>query len=389
MTADLRPVAITMWDFSWLERRWPGAGYEDWDLVLDELVDRGYDAVRIDAYPHLVSADADKLWTLLPPWTQNTWGAQSRIDVQVQPALVDFIRKAGARGVKVGLSSWFRQDVDDLRMRISSPADMARIWVDTLRVLDDADVLEHVLFVDLCNEFPVPMWTPFLYGTGSGRGFRRTDRRIPAYMRESIDLVRAAYPVLSYTYSFGGQYDDCLEQDVTALDFLEPHLWMALDDVSDYYVKAGYSDYEQSSPVGYDNLAARGREVYLAEQETWDGLLFDAVDALADWSRATGKALVTTECWAVIDYKDWPGLDWDWVLDLNARAVERVLATGRWVGVATSNFCGPQFVGCWREVEYHQRLTRAIKGAAVDTDLILPPALATLLTPNATTGAPR
>lgn len=26
-----RPVAITMWEFSWIERRWPGAGYEDWD----------------------------------------------------------------------------------------------------------------------------------------------------------------------------------------------------------------------------------------------------------------------------------------------------------------------------------------------------------------------
>jgi hypothetical protein len=25
-----QPLAITMWDFSWLERRWPGAGYEDW-----------------------------------------------------------------------------------------------------------------------------------------------------------------------------------------------------------------------------------------------------------------------------------------------------------------------------------------------------------------------
>jgi hypothetical protein len=33
-----RPLAITMWDFSWLERRWPGAGYEDWDLALDGLV---------------------------------------------------------------------------------------------------------------------------------------------------------------------------------------------------------------------------------------------------------------------------------------------------------------------------------------------------------------
>ena len=35
------PFAITMWDFSWLERRWPGAGYENWDLALDELVERG------------------------------------------------------------------------------------------------------------------------------------------------------------------------------------------------------------------------------------------------------------------------------------------------------------------------------------------------------------
>jgi hypothetical protein len=46
-----RPIAIAMWDFSWLERRWPGAGYENWSVALDELVERGYDAVRIDAYP--------------------------------------------------------------------------------------------------------------------------------------------------------------------------------------------------------------------------------------------------------------------------------------------------------------------------------------------------
>ncbi|MDR1800091.1 MAG: hypothetical protein LBR19_09490, partial [Bifidobacteriaceae bacterium] len=26
-----------MWDFSWLERRWPGGGYEDWDEALGAL----------------------------------------------------------------------------------------------------------------------------------------------------------------------------------------------------------------------------------------------------------------------------------------------------------------------------------------------------------------
>ena len=31
-----------------------GAGYVDWDQVLDELSERGYNAIRIDAYPHLI-----------------------------------------------------------------------------------------------------------------------------------------------------------------------------------------------------------------------------------------------------------------------------------------------------------------------------------------------
>ena len=59
-----RPFAITMWEFSWIERRWPGAGYEDWDQALTELTDRGYDAVRIDAFPHLMAWDAHREWTL-------------------------------------------------------------------------------------------------------------------------------------------------------------------------------------------------------------------------------------------------------------------------------------------------------------------------------------
>src|SRR3984957_4240482 len=94
-----RPLAITMWDFSWLERRWPGAGYEDWDEALGQLVERGYDAVRIDAYPHLVSADPFKTWMILPVWDQMNWGAQSPIQLRVLPALTEFIAKAAAHGI--------------------------------------------------------------------------------------------------------------------------------------------------------------------------------------------------------------------------------------------------------------------------------------------------
>ena len=49
-----------MWEFSWLVRRIaPEAEYADWDTVLDELTDRGYDCIRIDAFPHLIAAGPD------------------------------------------------------------------------------------------------------------------------------------------------------------------------------------------------------------------------------------------------------------------------------------------------------------------------------------------
>lgn len=366
------PYAITMWDFSWLERRWPGAGYEDWDRVLDELAERGYNAVRIDAYPHLVSAGAEDVWELLPQWTENTWGAQSVTNVRVLPELIEFISKAKDRNIGVALSTWFRQDRSDTRMRINTPQALAQVWIDTLEHLDRASLLDNILYVDLCNEFPLPNWAPFLYGIASGAGYRRTDAKMAAWMSQSIEAVRNRYPDLDYTFSFAGQYDDWPAQDVAALDFLEPHIWMALPEVSDYYVKVGYN-FEQYSPVGYDNIAARGRSVYLADQERYDHLLFSTIDELARWSFATGKPLVTTECWSVVDYKDWPGLDWDWVMDLNARAVEYAVGTGRWIGIATSNFTGPQFRGVWRDVDWHQRLTSLIRSAPIAADLTTNP----------------
>lgn len=362
-----RPRAVTMWDFSWLERRWAGAGYEEWDLALAELADRGYDLVRIDAYPHLVSADAERAWTLLPFWNQQAWGAQSVVTVQVMPALLDFIRTARRHGIAVMLSTWFRRDVDDVRMGLRTPAELARAWIDTLRRIDDAGLGDAVVAVDLCNEFPLPPWAPFLYGVDEGVGLPRSHPRIGAWMRESVEVVRAAFPDFDYTYSFSGTYEDHADTDVASFDFLEPHIWMA--GTSDYYAKVGY-DFERFSPVGYDNVVRRGKQVYLAEQDRFDASLFAEIDRVATWSRAAGIPVVTTECWSIIDYKDWPGLEWDWVKDLNERAVQHAASTGRWVAMATSNFCGPQFVELWRDVEHHRRLTAVIRGSAIDEGLV-------------------
>jgi len=366
------PYAITMWDFSWIERRWPGAGYEDWDLALDELAERGYDAVRIDAFPHLVSADPDKAWDLVPVWNQTSWGAQSPITIPpVVPALLEFIRKCAERDIKVGLSTWYREDTDNLRMNIRTPQDQAKIWIDTIRHVADAGLMDSIIYVDLCNEF-LP-WAPYMFEHDPFKATRtspllRTESWVEEWMRDSIELVRAEFPGVDLTYSFTNEFTTWREQDVSSFDLLEPHVWMSNPVVSDLHERVGYH-WERFDPKGFDNIVKYARKYYEEDQERYDGLLFGMIDTVADWSRATGLGLVTTECWAMVDWKDWPGLEWDWILDLNARAVEYVVQQGRWTGIATSNFCGPQFVGMWREVEWHQRMTRLIKSAPIDADI--------------------
>ncbi len=349
-----KPVAITMWDFSWLERRWPGAGYEDYDQCLDELKLRGYDAVRIDAYPHLVAAAPDREWELLPQWNTQVWGAPSRCRVKVQPHLNTFISKCADRGISVGLSTWFRQDVDDTRMKIRTPEDLGSVWKAALGTID-AKLRANVLYVDLCNEFPLDVWAPFLRAP-----VKRVSPQGTAWMREATAVVRAAYPEFDYTFSFTSEYDTWQQQDVSFLDFLELHLWMT--HFSDFYKQVGY-DYERFDPKGYDNLALKAEPLYRSKPDFWKSRLKHGVDVLAEWGRTSGKPLITTECWSIVDYKDGPMLGWDWIKDLCETGVVSAAATGRWAGMATSNFCGPQFVGMWRDVAWHRRLTSAIRNA--------------------------
>ncbi|BDZ48162.1 hypothetical protein GCM10025867_04030 [Frondihabitans sucicola] len=253
-------------------------------------------------------------------------------------------------------------------MNIHTPEDQARIWLDTLRVIDDAGLLDTIIYVDLCNEYPLPFWAPYLRAEDLGPEPSKTEPRLIEWMRDSIAILRSHYPHLDYTFSFNSEFERWPDLDVSMLDVLEPHVWMATTDNDRFNERVGYH-FEKFDPIGFDHLVKNGRAEYENNRAEYDRLLFEQIDRVADWSRATGLGLYTTECWSIVDYKDWPGLDWDWVLDLNARAVEYAASKGRWVGIATSNFCGPQFAGMWREVEWHQRLTTLIKSAPVDSDL--------------------
>lgn len=365
--SKVAPRAITMWDFSWLERRWPGAGYEDWDKALDELAERGYNAIRIDAYPHLVAENPDGKWLLKEVWNQQDWGSPDLNEVQVQPALNQFLAKCKERDIKVGLSTWYRLDTDEVCMKIDSPEKQAEGWLATLRTIEEAGLLDTILYVDLCNEWPGDSWAPFFKArypeVGWGNWYKEDSLR---WMKTALAKLREVYPDMPFLYSFDhGTVERYEEVDSSFLDLYEHHIWMAQQNKGEFYRLVGYG-YDRFSPKDYKNVVKNAERVYRERPAYWQGLLTDKIEAMAAVARRTRRPLITTECWGVVDYKDWPLLKWDWVKDLCELGALTAARTGMWVGIATSNFCGPQFVGMWRDVAWHRRLTSAIRSAQID-----------------------
>ncbi len=250
-----------------------------------------------------------------------------------QPELNQFIRMCADRKLRVGLSTWFRHDPDQTLMNIHTPEDLGHIWKVTLDSIAHDNLLPHLLYVDLCNESAARCLGAL------------PAARLPARFQSQHRLDdprhssrrRSAYPDLDYTFSQTSEFETWQKQDVSMLDFMEPHIWMAQAD--GYYDEVGYH-YERFDPSGYANLVKNAKRVYMANRNDWDNKLKAAIELCAAWSRASGKPLITTECWSLVDYKDWPLLEWDWLKQLCELGVRTAAATGRWAAIATSNFCG-------------------------------------------------
>lgn len=364
---SVSPRAITMWDFSWLERRWPGAGYEDWDVALDELSDRGYNAVRIDVYPHLIAENPTKKWMLNEVWSQQVWGSPDLNEVQVQPYLNQFLEKCRERDIKVGISSWYRQDTENIVMTISTPEKMADCWIKTLQSIDADGLLDTVMFVDLCNEWPGNLWAPYFSSQYPhvvwGQWYKEESLK---WMKTALNIMRGEYPQMPFLFSFDyGDVEKYNEVDTSFLDLYEHHIWMVHQNNSEFYKAVEYKD-GQFSPQAYKSVVARAEKLYKEKPEYWQQLLVNKIELMGKVAKQNKRLVVTTECWGIVDYKDWPLLSWDWVKELCALGTITAANTGAWIGIATSNFCGPQFVGMWRDIEWHRNLTKIIRSSKVD-----------------------
>ena len=101
-------LTIAMWDYSWLNQHYEGGFFEDYNKVTDELIDRGFNTVRIDAFPLVIG----KLETIEQEVTiagdpLRNWGASDKDRKHaIVSELLEFMKVTQEKNISVILSSW-------------------------------------------------------------------------------------------------------------------------------------------------------------------------------------------------------------------------------------------------------------------------------------------
>jgi hypothetical protein len=376
--------SVAMWEYSWLvQRSGRQSEYADWDKVLDELKERGYDCIRIDAFPHCIASGPDGKTaddiTFLPIANNFMWGNHEPVSVNPRAGLIGFMKKIKERGLYVGLSCWYNDDAQHRKLVIHSPQDYSRIWLETLDVLDAEGLLDIVVWVDICNEFPVPSWCPVpcreitgkdpdkfftsmlkLAGNWGKQGIQRAGE----YYTQAIQGVMAKYPNLKYTFScqYYGE-KNVQKADTSSFDLAEPHIW-TVDDLIWGCRSSFFGTLRGKFPEEVLKHSRKASQLFPRHKDKMYAILERRMDCWSEWAKKRNLPLVTTEGWSTVMYEDMThcgfGGEWDWFKETAEMAVELAIKKG-WQGICTSNFCEPHFEGMWYDIAWHKRMTDMIR----------------------------
>ena len=97
-----------MWDQAFLFRHYPGGSFEDYDHVLDETIERGYNTLRLDPMPNWIDLSKPKAsyefgggGPLMP------WGGDKPVSGPMGRWTEEFMQKVLKRKLDYTLSAWW------------------------------------------------------------------------------------------------------------------------------------------------------------------------------------------------------------------------------------------------------------------------------------------
>ena len=381
------PLAITMVDYSWLLKHHRYGAYEDYDQFMSELVERGYNAVRMDCFPHLIAPDEngvvqESFWHKKPDRAPMIWGNDYSIQSTPRKSLIEFLTKCREYGVHAGLATWFIHHGTDRSARFRSEDDFVRAWDETLTFIRDNGLLDVVTYVDVLNEYPLAHGLTWLDEEIDERGeealfqANNPDENVPpdmfesrgwfndlqtryyqTFMTNSIRRLKARWPGLDIFTSETGQD---VPQDYSPFDAIDKHFWFIHNE--DLVKGTGFKRlmWKKETDVTFHETYYAGLEHWDAHKADYATWMEGRISRLAAIGRDHGVPVGNTEGWGAVFWNDHPNVDWRFIREAAEITVPLAVKHG-YKFICTSNFTCPQFKGMWEDVGWHQALTSVIK----------------------------
>jgi hypothetical protein len=361
---NVQKLAISMWEYSWLTRRWDNENeFADWEKVINEAKERGYNCLRIDPFPHLfLSERPDQIIIGQPKWA--FWGSHSDVQVDIKKDLSEFMNLCKKKGLKIGLSGWYLPDEEKLVQKVKSKEGMLDMWLKTLSFLQEQDLLDILDWVDPVNEWPLsypdPVSNNLLLALRRGKLIQKTNK----FIQYVLNGLKNQFPDLKYTFSFTIEHfprqKERKKLDLSAFDLLEIHTWLTSWIEFRLAVKHRTYQYSQLFPfrISIISFAKRARRKYYEKEEKWLSYFREELQTQIDWAKNLGIPIYNTEGFITVFYKNAPYDPeipvWDWYRDASEKCHSIATELG-FHGLCTSNFSEPYF-GIWGKPEWHRKL---------------------------------
>ncbi len=377
-----KPLAIAMWDFSWILRHHRYGSFENWEEVVAGLAERGYNAIRMDAMPQFVVSEKDgtiieQFRSPVKTWTPAMWGNSFSMNFQPRQALLEFLPLCKKYGIKVGLATWFLPHGIE-RDIFTEEGGLLRAWIETLDFLKAHNLLDNVVYVDLLNEYPNNHGYDWLkmelnkcsdtqtYLLNNLNAHLPQDIKTDVQAQELRKIVynnfskvlcgtlSKKYPELDFFVSYDSGLDDL---DLTNQKALDYHIWFhhrgglpALDEILSLNLEQDWGK------------LSKNLNLYWAENKSnlieWIASLIARVASVA---AKNGVPCGNTEGWGAIGWMDHPDLNWDFIKESAEICVGLCKKHPQYKFICTSNFTHPHFTGIWDDVEWHREITRKIR----------------------------
>ncbi|MDR1455286.1 MAG: hypothetical protein LBJ01_06520 [Tannerella sp.] len=385
-------VAIAMWDFSWILRHHRYGEFENWDKALDELAERGYNAIRMDCMPQFVASDkngsiTEEFRSIKDGWLPALWGNDFTMSFRPREALLEFLPKCRERGIRTGLASWFLNHNAGRTDIFTEEGGLFRAWDETLTFLDRNGLLDdNILYADILNEYPCVNGYEWLKTELNKRSdvkkFRENNPeahlpdpdpdagKLPdnylaiefqkQFVNDLLSRLKAKYPAIDFFVSFNpciGSFDN---MDLTRFGAIDRHIWFQCREdgfTGMREVESRMQGKEMDFRVHMKNI-----RVYFEENKpALTAWMKDQIDEIALAAAKHNLVCGNTEGWGPILWLDHPELSWDWVKESGDICVDLACSHPEYKFICTSNFTHPHFKGIWEDMKWHRKITGKIK----------------------------